>query len=198
MVDAEVDPKGFVLVGDSIPLSYNFDDIIRHVQVEQRKRKAKEPEVMLLRWKEEEKEVEEEEKIDDEELKDIFYDINNFDPANDYDDDDDQGSTGLLIVNPSVQRKIDDCLNDEINEQEEDHHQESSSEKKHADRVFLTQPTVIYLNAPVEGQIEVPRSRAEILEELGLDDGKFKFDIEDEIPSSPKKEYEFKGIRFIG
>ncbi|MFS7952800.1 hypothetical protein Hanom_Chr07g00611141 [Helianthus anomalus] len=31
-----------------------------------------------------------------------------------------------------------------------------------------------------------------MLEELGLDDGKFKFDIEDEIPSSPDKEYEFK------
>ncbi|MFS7967989.1 hypothetical protein Hanom_Chr09g00792261 [Helianthus anomalus] len=108
--------------------------------------------------------------------------------------DDDQGSTGLLIVNPSVQQKIDDFLNDEINEQEEDHHQESSSSsrKKHANQVFLTQPTVIYLNAPVEGEIEVPRSRAEMLEELGLDDEKFKFDIEDEIPSSPEKEYEFK------
>ncbi|MFS8018051.1 hypothetical protein Hanom_Chr15g01387581 [Helianthus anomalus] len=31
-----------------------------------------------------------------------------------------------------------------------------------------------------------------MLEELGLDDGRFKFDIEDEIPSSPEKEYEFK------
>ncbi|MFS7966124.1 hypothetical protein Hanom_Chr09g00770191 [Helianthus anomalus] len=31
-----------------------------------------------------------------------------------------------------------------------------------------------------------------MLEELGLDDGKFMFDIEDEIPSSPEREYEFK------
>ncbi|MFS7946500.1 hypothetical protein Hanom_Chr06g00536991 [Helianthus anomalus] len=31
-----------------------------------------------------------------------------------------------------------------------------------------------------------------MLEVLGLDDRKFKFDIEDEIPSSPEKEYEFK------
>ncbi|MFS8001325.1 hypothetical protein Hanom_Chr13g01189001 [Helianthus anomalus] len=30
-----------------------------------------------------------------------------------------------------------------------------------------------------------------MLEELGLDDGKFKFDIE-EMPLSPEKEYEFK------
>ncbi|MFS7935226.1 hypothetical protein Hanom_Chr05g00400981 [Helianthus anomalus] len=49
MVNAEVDPKGFVLVGDSIPLSYNIDDIIRRVRVEQRKRKVKEPEVLFLR-----------------------------------------------------------------------------------------------------------------------------------------------------
>ncbi|MFS7928272.1 hypothetical protein Hanom_Chr04g00318861 [Helianthus anomalus] len=154
---------------------------------------------MLLRWKEEEKETEDEEKINDEELNDILDDIDNFDPANDYDDDDDddddddQGSTGLWIVNSSVQQKIDDFLNDEINEQEEDQqHESSSSGMKHVDQVFLTLPTVIYLNAPVEGEIEVPRSRAEMLEELGLYDGKFKFDIEDEIPSSPEKEYEFK------
>ncbi|MFS7987850.1 hypothetical protein Hanom_Chr11g01027691 [Helianthus anomalus] len=31
-----------------------------------------------------------------------------------------------------------------------------------------------------------------MLEELGLDDGKFKFNIEDEIPSSPERDYEFK------
>ncbi|XP_022019683.1 glutamic acid-rich protein-like [Helianthus annuus] len=196
MVDAEVDPKGFVLVGDSTPLSYNFDDIIRLVKVEQRKRKVKEPKVLLLRWKEEEKVVEEEEEVD-EELEDMLDAVDNYDPSwddfIDKEDDDDQGSTGLLIVNPSVQQKIDDFLNDEINEQEEDQHQESSSSgKQHADQVFLTQPTVIFLNAPFKGELEVPRSRAEMLEELGLGDGKFKFDIEDEILSSPEKEYEFK------
>ncbi|KAF5768355.1 hypothetical protein HanXRQr2_Chr14g0635451 [Helianthus annuus] len=141
MVDAEVDPQGFVLVGEATPLSYNFDNIIRLVQVEQRKRKAKEPEVLLLRWKEEEKE---EEKIEDKELEDVLDAVDSYD---------DQGSTGLLIVNPFVQQQFDDFLNDEINEQEEDHHEESSSGKKHADQVFLTQPTVIYLNAPVEGEI---------------------------------------------
>ncbi|KAM0041007.1 hypothetical protein Hdeb2414_s0011g00361151 [Helianthus debilis subsp. tardiflorus] len=195
MVDAEVDQgQGFVLVGEATSLSYNFDDIIRCVQVEQRKRKAKEPEVLLLRWKEEEKVVEEEEEVD-EELKEMLDAVDNYDPSwDDYkEEDDDQGSTGLLILNPSVQQEFDDSLNDEVNEQEEDHHQESSSSgKKHANQVFLTQPTVIYLNAPVEGEIEVPRSRAEMLEELGFDDEKFKFDIEDEIPSSPEKEYEFK------
>ncbi|MFS7929340.1 hypothetical protein Hanom_Chr04g00331381 [Helianthus anomalus] len=194
---AEVDQaQGFVLVGETTSLSYNFDDVIHLVQVEQRKWKAKEPKVRLLRWKEEEKE---EEKIEDEELEDVLYVVDNYEPSwddfIDKDDDEDQGSTWLIVM-PSIQQSLDDFLNDEINEQEEDHHQESSSSsssgKQHADQVFLTQPTVIYLNAPFEGDMEVPRSRAEMLEELGIDDGKFKFDIDDETPSSPEKEYEFK------
>ncbi|MFS7954771.1 hypothetical protein Hanom_Chr07g00634451 [Helianthus anomalus] len=195
MVDVEDDQsQGFVLVGEATPLSYSFGDIIRLVQVEQRKRKAREPEVKLIRWKEEEKVIEEDEEID-EELEDVLDAVDNYDPSLDDfidkdDDDEDQGSTGLIVI-PSIQQSFDDFMNDEINEQEEDQHQESSSSGVHADQVFLTQPTVIYLNAPFEGDMEVPRSRDEMLEELGLDDGKFKFDIEDEIPSSPEKEYVF-------
>ncbi|MFS7950634.1 hypothetical protein Hanom_Chr07g00585501 [Helianthus anomalus] len=102
-------------------------------------------------------------------LEDDLFEINNYPEG---DDDDDQGTTGLLIVNPNVQQRIEDFLNDEINEQENADHQEAStSGKQHVD--------------------QVPRSRAEMLEELGLDDGKFKFDIEDEIPASPEKVYEF-------
>ncbi|MFS7952799.1 hypothetical protein Hanom_Chr07g00611131 [Helianthus anomalus] len=119
MVDAEVDPKGFVLVGESSTLSYNFDDIVRRVQVAQRKKKSKEQKVLLLRWKEEEK-VEEKE---DHEMDFWMNEIDNYDPVNDKDDDEDQGSSRFLIVNPSVQQKIEDFLNDEINEQEEDQRQ---------------------------------------------------------------------------
>ncbi|MFS7915098.1 hypothetical protein Hanom_Chr02g00161341 [Helianthus anomalus] len=186
MVDAEEESKGFVLVGESSP-SFNLDDIVRRVHVIQKKKKAKE--VLLLKWKDEEvaeEEVDEEDKIDD----DLYDYIDNYPEG---DDDDDQGSSGLLIVNPNVQRKIEDFMNDEINEQEEDHQQESSSSgKQHVDQVFLTQPTVIYLHVRYEGELYIPRSRTEMLEELGLDDGKFKFDIEDEIPPSPEREYEFK------
>ncbi|MFS7905020.1 hypothetical protein Hanom_Chr01g00042841 [Helianthus anomalus] len=162
MVNAELDPKGF-------------------------EKEVERTRMLLLRWKEEEKVEEEEEKINDH----LFEYIDNYPEGNE--DDDDQGSSGLLIVNPLVQQRIEDFMNDEINEQEEDHQQESSSSgKQHADQVFLTQPTVIYLHARVEREIEVPRSRADMLEELGLEDGMFKFDIEDEIPSSPEKGYEFK------
>ncbi|MFS7962432.1 hypothetical protein Hanom_Chr08g00726561 [Helianthus anomalus] len=69
---------------------------------------------------------EEEEEKEDEGMDFWMYQIDNYDPVNDKDDDD-QGSSGLLIVNPNVQQKIEDFLNDEINEQEEDHQHESSS-----------------------------------------------------------------------
>ncbi|MFS7997197.1 hypothetical protein Hanom_Chr12g01138851 [Helianthus anomalus] len=99
----------------------------------------------------------------------------------------------LLIVNPNSEQRIEDFLNDEINEQADDQHQEaSSSGKQQADQVFLTNPTVIYSNDQNKGELEVHRSRAERLEEFGLEDGKFKFDIEDEIPQSPEGEFEFR------
>ncbi|MFS7929772.1 hypothetical protein Hanom_Chr04g00336401 [Helianthus anomalus] len=101
MVDAEANQaQGFILVGEATSLSYSYDDIIRLVQVEQRRRMAKEPEVLLLRWKEEDEEV-------DEELEDVLDAVDNYDPSwddlIDKDDDEDQGSTGLLIMNPYLQ-----------------------------------------------------------------------------------------------
>ncbi|MFS7996362.1 hypothetical protein Hanom_Chr12g01129031 [Helianthus anomalus] len=37
----------------------------------------------------------------------------------------------------------------------------------------------------------MPRTREEMLEELGMDDGNLKFDIEDDIPPSLEREYTF-------
>ncbi|XP_021991484.1 glutamic acid-rich protein-like [Helianthus annuus] len=99
-IDVEADQaQGFVLVGEATSLSYSYDDIIR-LKVE----------------KEEEKE--------DEDLDNVLDAVDNYDRSwddlIDKDDDEDQGSTGLLIVNPSVQQKIDDFMNDEINEKDDD------------------------------------------------------------------------------
>ncbi|MFS7905577.1 hypothetical protein Hanom_Chr01g00049311 [Helianthus anomalus] len=170
MVEAEANPMGFVLVearkarGEIVDSDSDMD------------------------ISGDEDETEDENGNDKSDKKDDKDDKN----EDDDDDDDDQGDTGLLIVNPNVEQRIEDFLNDEINEQEDDDHQEAStSGNQNVDQVFLTQSTLIFLNAPVEGELEIPRSRAEMLEELGLDDGKFKFDIEDEIPQSPVKEYEF-------
>ncbi|MFS7946111.1 hypothetical protein Hanom_Chr06g00532211 [Helianthus anomalus] len=187
MVDAEVnaelenmdvDPgQSFVLVGESTSLPYSLNVVNRMVKVEQRKGKVRAADVKLLCYREETEE-EKEGRLKDE-LEKLFDDIDNY-PENDNADDDDQGATGLLIVKPSVQQSLYDFLNDELNEQVEDQHQESSSSgKQHADQVFLTQPTIIYLNSAFEGVLEVPRTREELLEELGLDDGNLKFDIED-------------------
>ncbi|KAJ0442191.1 hypothetical protein HanIR_Chr16g0806381 [Helianthus annuus] len=210
MVDAEMneeehmdeDPKqSFVLVGESVSRPYNLNDVIRMVKVEQRKGKVRAVDMKFLCYKEDKEVNKEEEEVEDEELKDILDVVDNYDHSwDDYDDDDDdddedQGATGLLIVKPNVQQCLNDFMNDEINEQKEDQHQESSSSgKQRSDQIFLTQPKVIYLNYTFEREIEVPRTREEKLEELGLglDDGNLKFDIEDEIPSSPEKEYEFK------
>ncbi|KAJ0570216.1 hypothetical protein HanHA300_Chr05g0175531 [Helianthus annuus] len=112
---------------------------------------------------------EEEEKLKDEELEQLFDDIDNYDPNNDkddvYDDDDDQGATGLLIVKPTSQYTINDFLNNQLNEQQDDQqHEASSSGKQHA---------------------------GDQLEELGMEDGNLKFDIEDDILPSPEREYTF-------
>ncbi|MFS7977062.1 hypothetical protein Hanom_Chr10g00899771 [Helianthus anomalus] len=90
MVDAEVnEQQSFVLVGDSTPLSYNFEDIIRLVRVEQRKRKVKEPEMKYLCWREETEE-EREQRLKDEELKEALDAVDNYDPSWDnYEEDDD-------------------------------------------------------------------------------------------------------------
>ncbi|MFS7935308.1 hypothetical protein Hanom_Chr05g00401961 [Helianthus anomalus] len=161
-VENEADPEqSFVLIGESFSIPYSLKEVIRLVKVDQRKRKARKSQ-------------------------------GDFDPKYGYDDDDDQGATGLL-VKPSNEVSFDDYLNDQLNEQSEDQHQEaSSSGKQHAgDQVFLTQPNVIYLHASFNGELEDIRSMESMLEELGLEDEKLKFDIEEEIPSSLEKEYSF-------
>ncbi|MFS7996954.1 hypothetical protein Hanom_Chr12g01136021 [Helianthus anomalus] len=166
IVDAEADPKGFVLIGES-SLSFDLDDIVCRVHVMQKKKEAKD--VLLLKWKDKEKvevEEDEEDKIDD----DLYVYIDNY-------------PEGVFYIWQTTCRL---GIPHSANCQES-----STSGKQHVDQVFLTQPTVIYLHARYEGELEVPRSRAEMLEKLGLDDGKFKFDIEDENPASPEKEYEF-------
>ncbi|KAJ0430723.1 hypothetical protein HanHA300_Chr17g0672281 [Helianthus annuus] len=49
------------------------------------------------------------------------------------DDDDDQGSSGLLIKDPSVQDKVNELMNDEVNEQNDDVECEGSSSGKLSD-----------------------------------------------------------------
>ncbi|MFS7979286.1 hypothetical protein Hanom_Chr10g00925571 [Helianthus anomalus] len=128
------------------------------------------------------------------ELKDLFEAFDNYD--GDDDDDNHQGATGLIIVKPYGQHTLDDFLNDELNEQQEDQNQEaSSSGTQHAgEKVYFIFPKVIYLHAEVEGELEENRTRESMLEELGMDDGNLKFDIENEIPPSLEREYSFKFV----
>ncbi|XP_022007780.1 midasin-like [Helianthus annuus] len=183
----------FVLVGDARLVPYSVKEIARRMKIKERQRKAKiargeivddDSDIELFGNEEEEDEDDNDDKKDDKP-----DDTKNKDDKGD--DDNDQGASGLLIRDPILQERIDELMNDEINEQEDDLQNEaSSSGKQHADQVLLSNPTVIYLNVQQEGEVEVRRTRAEMLEELGLEDGKFKFDIEDEIPQSPEKDFE--------
>ncbi|MFS7967745.1 hypothetical protein Hanom_Chr09g00789401 [Helianthus anomalus] len=179
----------FVLVGKASTVPYSVKEIARQIKFKERRRKAKiargeivddDSDVELFGDEEEDEEDNDDDKKNDKDEKDDKGD-----------DDNDQGSSGLLIKDPNVQERIEELMNDEIDEQEDDsQHEASSSGKKHTDQVFLSNPTIIYMNTQQEGDIEVERTRAEMLEELGLEDGKFKFDIEDEIPQSSEKEFE--------
>ncbi|MFS7929111.1 hypothetical protein Hanom_Chr04g00328671 [Helianthus anomalus] len=123
---------------------------------------------IIEKHREEEKKEEE-----DPELKEWFDDTDNYD-GDDDDDDNDQEAIGLIVVKSFRQNTLDDFLNDELNEQQEDQHHEASSS-------LLNNMLVI-------------RTRESMLEELGMEDGKFKFYIEDEIPPTPEREYSFKFV----
>ncbi|XP_022014411.1 uncharacterized protein DDB_G0283697-like [Helianthus annuus] len=155
----------FVLVGDAYPVPYNVQEVAREMKVKERRRKAKKVRGEIV---DDDSDVElfgddEEENEDDNDEKDDKPDDHD-DKDDKGDDDNDQGAFGLLIKDPIVQERINELMNDEINEQEDDFQNEaSSSGKQHVDRVFLSNPTVIYLNAQQEGEVEVRRTRAEML-----------------------------------
>ncbi|XP_022019311.1 glutamic acid-rich protein-like [Helianthus annuus] len=75
---------------------------------------------------EEEDEDEEDEDKEDEDKSDDKDD----DKSDKDDDDNDQGASGLLIRDPAVQEKVDDLVNNEINEQEDEDQNEASSSGK--------------------------------------------------------------------
>ncbi|XP_022040471.1 titin-like [Helianthus annuus] len=155
----------FVLVGNAYPVPCNSKEVAKLLKFLDRKRKGR---------------IARDDKVDDKSDKDDKGD-----------DDNDQGASGLLISEPNVQERVDELMNNEINEQEDEvDYEASSSGKQSVDQVLLSNPTVIYLSGKQQGEVEVKRTRAEMLEELGLEDGKFKFNIEDEIPHSPAKDFE--------
>ncbi|KAF5757144.1 hypothetical protein HanXRQr2_Chr17g0823171 [Helianthus annuus] len=163
----------FVMVGDAYPVPYNGKEVAKLTRFYELKKKGKiargeivEDSDSDLLYGDEEDEEEDNDKDDGADDKSDKNDKPD-------DDDDDQGTSGLLINDPSVQEKVNDLMNDEVNEQNDDVEFEASSSGKQSD-----------------DQEEIIRTRAEMLEELGMEDGKFKFDIEDVIPQSPAKDFE--------
>ncbi|MFS7928842.1 hypothetical protein Hanom_Chr04g00325541 [Helianthus anomalus] len=144
-VQEQVD-QDFMIFGES---SKPFDaiNVLRRVAVIQRKRKTRE--VLLLEWKTNQfvlvgdassvpysaKEIARQMKK--KKMKMIMMMIKKDDKPDDNDDkddkgddDNDQGASGLLIRNPIVQEKVEELMNDKINEQEDDLQNEASSSGK--------------------------------------------------------------------
>ncbi|KAJ0807707.1 putative Pterin-binding domain-containing protein [Helianthus annuus] len=160
----------FVLVGDAYPVPYNGKEVAKLTRFYELKKKGKIARGEVVEDSDSDLlDGDDEEEEEDDDKDDGAGDKSDKDDKPD--DDDDQGTSGLLINDPSIQEKVNDLMNDEVNEQNDDVEFEASSSGKQSDD-------------------QIMRTRAEMLEELGLEDGKFKFDIEDEIPQSPAKDFE--------
>ncbi|MFS7953295.1 hypothetical protein Hanom_Chr07g00616841 [Helianthus anomalus] len=202
-VEADVNVEvslDIVVVGEVKDISHSEWTSLRKIEVERQRLRVKMNKFKVI---DEGKEIDElfgdEDEEDDDNNKDDKDDKDKKDEKydKDDDDDDDQGASGLLISKRSGPSTIEDFLNDELNEPQEDqHHEASSSRTKHAvNEVFLTLPKVIYLHhAEEEGELVKNWTRESKLEELDMDDGKLMFDIEEEIPPTPDREYSFKFV----
>ncbi|MFS7987660.1 hypothetical protein Hanom_Chr11g01025501 [Helianthus anomalus] len=143
--EVEEEKPNFILIGKASSVPYNIKQIVRQIKI------IEDDSDKELFGDEEE----------DEDDNDVDNKSDKKDDEDDKKNDDDRGSSGLPVENPNVQQRIEEFLNDEINKQEDDlHHEASTSGKQHVDQVILTNPTVIYLNAQHEGEIEIQRSRA--------------------------------------
>ncbi|MFS7888746.1 hypothetical protein Hanom_Chr00s000002g01598711 [Helianthus anomalus] len=140
--------------------------------------------------------------------KDVVYSKEDEDHQDDKDDkdnkddkgnDDEDGAGGASNVKSSGTSNVEDFLNDEQNEERDEaqHQGESSFGTKHADlhQVLSNTPKVIYLNhTEEEGEIVENLARESMLESLDMEEDKFKFDNEEEIPPTPDREYGFKFV----
>ncbi|MFS7914702.1 hypothetical protein Hanom_Chr02g00156601 [Helianthus anomalus] len=206
MTEAKADPLGVVLVGESSE-SLDLTDILHQVHVLQKKKKARE--VLMLKWKVE-KEVEEvtpnfiligkassvpysikeivrQIKVKERRRKakiargEIFYDGSDKELFGDEEEDEDDND--------------DDDKSDKKNDEDD----KKNDDDQGSFGLLVENPNVQhmieeFLNDEIneqEDDLHHEASTAEKLEELGLNDGKFKFDIEDEIPPSPEREFEF-------
>ncbi|XP_021980411.1 mitotic apparatus protein p62-like [Helianthus annuus] len=105
----------FVLIGNAYPVPYNSKEVAKLLKFLDRKRKGR-----IARGKivDEESDIEMfgDEEEEDEDKDDDKGDDKPDDKDDKDDDDNDQGASGLLIRDPAVQEKVDELMNNEINE----------------------------------------------------------------------------------
>ncbi|KAJ0561313.1 hypothetical protein HanHA300_Chr06g0221491 [Helianthus annuus] len=122
----------FVMVGDAYPVPYNGKEVAKLTRFYELKRKGKIARGEIVDddsdsdlfgdGEEEEEDDDQDDKADDKSDKDDKPD-----------DDNDQGTSGLLINDPSVQDKVNELMNNEVNEQNDDEESEASSSGKQSD-----------------------------------------------------------------
>ncbi|MFS7946451.1 hypothetical protein Hanom_Chr06g00536451 [Helianthus anomalus] len=116
--EVEEETQNFVLIGKPSSGTYSLKEIVSRVKIDETRREARKDQGEIV---DSDSDIE----ILGDEDEDENDKSDKKDDKDDKKDDDDQGSSGLLIVNPNVEQRIEDFLNDEINEQEDDDHQET-------------------------------------------------------------------------
>ncbi|XP_021986596.1 glutamic acid-rich protein-like [Helianthus annuus] len=136
----EYTTEKFVLVGDAYPVPYNGKEVAKLTRFFDLKRKGRIARGEIV---DEESDIEmfgdedEEDEDDSNDKNDKADDKSDKDDKGD--DDNDQGASGLLIRNPNVQERVDELMNNELNEQEDEvEYEASSSRKQPVDQVLLS------------------------------------------------------------
>ncbi|XP_022030728.1 protein Ycf2-like [Helianthus annuus] len=104
----------FVLVGRASIVPYSIKEVARQIKIKEKRRKAK---IARGEMVEDDSDIElfgDEEEDEDDNVDDKKDD--NDDKDDKGDDDNDQGASRLLIKDPNVQERIEELMNDEINE----------------------------------------------------------------------------------
>ncbi|KAJ0952816.1 hypothetical protein HanPSC8_Chr02g0076691 [Helianthus annuus] len=123
----------FVLVGKAYRVPYSKEESAKLLRFFYLKNQAKIARGEIAEDTDSDILDDEEEEDEDDGKDDEADDKSDKDDKPDDDDDDNQGTSGLLINDPSVQEKVNELMNDEVNEQNDDVECEASSSGNKSD-----------------------------------------------------------------
>ncbi|MFS7930545.1 hypothetical protein Hanom_Chr04g00345571 [Helianthus anomalus] len=119
---------------------------------------------------------------------------------NDGNDDDDQGTSGIKVTEASNEKKIDEYLQDNANEEPENASREREHNNAEKDDEIVDHSTRLILRLEhdvEEGEILHTYTRAEIVKMMVIEDSEFNFDFEEELNKfdiNLQPEYQYKYV----